>query len=113
MKLKEIADKLELTCRTPGANLEIEVGGGYASDLLSDVMAHSRAGDLWLTLQAHPNIVAVATLRELAGIVVVGGREPETDTIAKAQQEGIPILVSRRPSFDLAGRLYELGIGRG
>jgi hypothetical protein len=112
MKLKDIAEKLELTCRTSETSLEVDVSGGYVSDLLSDVMAHSQAGDLWLTLQAHPNTVAVASLRDLVGIIVVGGREPEAETIAKADQEGIPIFVSPRTAFQLAGRLYDLGIGR-
>ena len=113
MKLRDIAEKLDLDCRTSGTGLDVEVTGGYASDLLSDVMAHSKAGDLWITLQAHPNIVAVGSLRDLAGIVVVAGREPEDDTIQKAEQEGIPVLTSRLPAFDLAGRLYQLGVGRG
>lgn len=112
MKLKDIAEKLELTCRTSGTSLDVDVSGGYVSDLLSDVMAHSHAGDLWATLQSHANIVAVATLRDLVGIIVVGGREPEQETIAKANQEGIPVFVSQMTAFQLAGRLYQLGIGR-
>jgi hypothetical protein len=113
MKLNEIAKKLDLACRTSSVSLEREVAGGYASDLLSDVMAHSKAGDLWVTLQVHPNIVAVASLREHAGIVLVGGREPQEETLEKAKEEGVPILVSGLNGFQLAGRLYEMGIGRG
>ncbi len=63
MKLKEIIDRLELKVAAAGENLDREVAGGYASDLLSDVMANSREGDIWVTLQAHPNIIAVASLK--------------------------------------------------
>jgi len=112
MKLSDIAEQLDLASRTPGASLDGEVSGGYASDLLSDVMAHSKAGDLWVTLQAHPNIVAVAALRDLAGIVLVRGREPLEETLEKAREEGVPVLVSRMDGFELVGRLYEIGIGR-
>ncbi len=90
------------------------VRGGYASDLLSDVMGHSREGDLWVTLQKHVNIVAVAHLNGLAGIVLVNGRLPEPDTVARAEEEHIPIISTKLPTFEVAGILHSLGIhGRG
>jgi predicted transcriptional regulator len=90
--------------------LEHEVTGGYASDLLSDVMANSNPGNIWLTIQIHPNIIAVAELKELTGIIISNGREPEKETIAKAEQEKIPILTSSLPTYELAGKLYQLGV---
>ena len=90
--------------------LHEEVTGGYASDLLSDVIAHSQKGNIWITIQTHPNIVAVATMKELSGIIVTGGREPDVDTIHKAEEEGIPILISPLFTFELVGQLYQIGI---
>jgi len=90
--------------------LREEVTGGYASDLLSDVIAHSHKGNVWITIQTHPNIVAVATMKELSGIILTGGRQPEADTVQKAEQEGIPILGSSLFTFELVGRLYQMGI---
>jgi hypothetical protein len=87
-----------------------QIKGGYASDLLSDVMANSKAGDIWITLQGHPNIVAVAKLKELTGIIMVNGRVPEEGTIKKAQDEAVLILTSDLPAFELIGKLYEIGI---
>lgn len=110
MKLETIVKKLNLLVKSASGELKKEITGGYASDLLSDVMANSRSGDLWVTLQVHPNIVAVATLKELGAIVLVNGREPEAETIKKAEEEKIPILVSQLPTFELVGRLYQLGI---
>ena len=110
MTLKDVVGKLEMRVETAEEGLQKDVTGGYVSDLLSDVMAQSKPGDLWVTLQAHPNIVAVATLKDLAGIVIVQGRKPEEETLKKAQQEDIPILVSNLQAFEIVGRLYQMGI---
>ena len=110
MTLKDIVEKLEMRVETAEKGLQKEVTGGYVSDLLSDVMAQSKPGDLWVTLQAHPNIIAVATLKDLAGIVIVQGRKLEEETLKKAQQEDIPILVSDLQAFEIVGRLYQMGI---
>ena len=110
MKLQEVIQKLNLSVRSAKNSLDCEVTRGYASDLLSDVLANGEEGDLWITLQVHQNIVAVASMKNLAGIILVNGREPEEDTIEKAQAENIVIMVTELPTFELAGRLYELGI---
>lgn len=110
MKLREIVEKLSLEVRSGSDRLDNEVRRGYASDLLSDVIANSQAGDIWITLQIHQNIVAVASLKDLSGIVLVNRREPEDETVKKAEKEDVPIMVSGLPAFELIGRLYELGI---
>ena len=110
MKLVDLADSLDLALAAAAGHLGNEVTGGYASDLLSDVIANCQAGSIWITLQVHVNIVAVASLKEMSGIVLINGRQPDDDTAQKAEAEGIPILVSKLPAFELIGRLYELGI---
>ncbi len=110
MTLREIADKLALEVKAGDGSLSNEVRGGYASDLLSDVIANAREGDLWMTLQTHQNTVAVASMKDLAGIVFVNGREPEADTVEKAGEQNLPLLVSALPAFELIGRLYNLGL---
>jgi hypothetical protein len=110
MKLADLVEQLSLEVKAAPSGLAAEVTGGYASDLLSDVLAHGREGDVWVTLQVHRNIVAVASMKDLAGIILVGGREPEEETVEKAEAENIPVLVSRLPAFELVGRLYGLGI---
>jgi predicted transcriptional regulator len=106
----DIAKSLGLEIRAGKDHLDEEVTGGYASDLLSDVIAHSHKGDIWVTIQTHPNIVAVAAMKELAGIILTGGREPDPGSLQKAEEEGIPILVSPLYTFELVGRLYQKGI---
>lgn len=110
MRLSDLAARLELKVYTGGVPLDGPVGGGYVSDLLSDVIGRGRKDDLWVTLQIHPNIVAVAVLKDLAGIVLVNGREPAAETLRQAEKEGVAVLGSRLSAFDLVGRLYALGI---
>ena len=110
MTVAELVEKLGLQVRTGQAKLGRAVTGGYASDLLSDVMGHAREGNLWITLQAHQNIVAVAGLKELAAIVLVHGREPQEDAVARAEAEGVPILISALPAYELIGRLHAAGV---
>jgi predicted transcriptional regulator len=99
---------LEVTCGKEF--LEKEISGGYVSDLLSDVMANSQKDNIWITLQGHPNIVAVAKLKELAGIIIINRRKPDGDTLKKAREEEVPIMTSDLPAFTLVGKLYESGI---
>jgi len=105
-----MAQRLELEVKAAAEHLDAEVTGGYAGDLLSSVIANARAGNVWVTWHAHPNIVAVALLTKLAAVVLVAGRAPEDETAQKAQEEGIPILVSKLPAFELVGRLHGMGI---
>lgn len=109
-KLADLVEEFDLVVRSGRGNLASEVTGGYASDLLSDVMANSCEGDVWITLQIHHNIVTVASMKDLAGVILACGREPDEDTLEKAEAENIPLLVSKLPTFELAGRLYALGV---
>jgi predicted transcriptional regulator len=110
MKLAKLVEELALTIKAAQGGLVREVKGGYASDLLSDVMANSQEGDIWVTIQGHPNIVAVATLRDLAGIILANGRQPDAETVQRAEEEGIPILCTPLQTYEVVGRLYRLGI---
>jgi len=110
MTLKETVSNLGLEVKHGESLLGVEVSRGYMSDLLSDVIANSRAGDLWITLQIHPNIVAVAVMKEISGILIIGGRQPEEETLKKAEKEEVPILSSELPAFEVCGRLYSLGV---
>jgi len=104
--LRELADKLGLEVVAGAGGLDREVAGGYCGDLLSDVMARAKPKDLWITIQGHQNIVAVAVLTEVAGVVVCGSAEPEAATLERADREGIPILRTSLTAYETAGRLY-------
>jgi len=110
MNVAEAAKRIDGILITGTAAKEREIQGGYASDLLSDVMANSREGDVWVTMQKHVNIVAVAQLNGLSAIVLVNGREPEPDTRARAEEMGIPIISTPLQAFDAVGILHAEGI---
>lgn len=110
MNVKEFVEHFNLYVAAGKDNLDRQIQGGYCGDLLSDVMANAPVGCIWLTVQAHQNIVKVAVLREIAAIVLTGGQTPDQETVERATQEGIPILLWSDSAFDLAGRSYSAGI---
>ena len=110
MTLKKIVEALNLVVKTGETLLDRPVRGGYAADLLSDVLAHARKDNVWITLQTHINIVAVASAKELGGIIIVNGRTPDEETLRKAEEEQIPILISPLSTYDVVCRLCDLGV---
>jgi hypothetical protein len=106
--IEAIVKALNLKVRSAADNLKKNISGGYTGDLLSDVMANSHEGDIWITRQVHQNIVAVASLKDHAGIILVNSCEPAADTLEKAVRENIPILVSDLSAFELTGKIYNL-----
>ena len=110
MKLKELVKSLNLKVLVGRDLLERDVTGGYASDMLSDVLANSDKGYIWVTMQIHPNVPAVASTKDLSGIIIVNGRKPEAQTLTKAEEKKVPILLSQWSTYQVVGRLYELGI---
>lgn len=106
MNLQELIQVLNLKVFTCKDNLNKDVEGGYVSDLLSDVLADAKPNQIWITLQTHKNIVAIAQLKGLSAIVLVKGLEPNENTIQKADEERIVLLGSGENTFDLVGKLY-------
>ena len=111
MTLQDVIDQLNLVVLTQGKNFaEVTPAGGYTSDLLSCVMAGAQKGALWVTLQAHLNIVAVAALLDMSAVIITEGAQPDAATINKADEENITLLGTTRPTFEVVGRLWEMGL---
>ncbi|MFQ6035738.1 MAG: serine kinase [Sedimentisphaerales bacterium] len=110
MTVYEMAQQAELEIKTAKDCLDTEVIGGYSGDLISSVIANAKQGNVWVTWHIHPNIVAAALVVKLAAVVVVSGRQPQQETIQKAQQEKVPILVSMLPAFETICKLHDIGI---
>jgi hypothetical protein len=113
MTLEEITKAFGLNVLAVPEELGRVVSSGYTSDLLSDVMAHGREGYVWITLQTHQNIIAVAKLKNLAGIILVNGRQPESDTVRRAVEEKIPLLQTADSAFIISGKVYTRMAGKG
>ena len=111
MNLQQIVETLNLTVLTaPRDFSSIRPDGGYTSDLLSCVMAGAKANYLWITLQSHLNIVAVAALLEVAAIIITENAQPDPATIAKANEQGVILLSTPKATYEIDGRLWEMGI---
>ena len=108
MTVKELVEKMNLTVFCGQGNLDREIKGGYTSDLLSDVMGFAREGQVWITLQTHKNVLAIASLKELAAILLVKGNKPEEDMLEQAVDEGIPVLGTDAQTFETTGKVYQL-----
>ncbi|MFH1118631.1 MAG: DRTGG domain-containing protein [Bacteroidota bacterium] len=108
MKLAEIVDKLNLKVFSGKEGLNNEVTNGYISDLLSDVMGHAEAGNAWITLQTHKNVMAIASLKDLSAVILVKGLLPEEDMAAQSNEEGIPVLGTGEEAFTISGKLYSM-----
>ena len=114
MNLETIIKDLDLTVLTePQDFSKITPSSGYASDSLSCVMAGAAKHSIWVTLQAHGNIIAVAALLDLSAIIVTEGALPDPTTLVKANEEGITILATPKPTFDVVGRLWDMGLRAG
>jgi len=124
MRLEEFAQVLDLEELTPAVDIRangdategdaaesgLDITQGYASDLLSDVLANAPAGGVLVTLQVHLNVIAVASHAGLKAVIFSCGRRPEDDVVERASGEGLRLFVSPADTFEIVGRLYELGL---
>lgn len=108
MTVKDLVETLQLRLFSGSKGMNREVTGGYSSDLLSDVMGNAESGMVWITLQTHVNVMAIASLKELSAIILVKGFEPEENTLTQSNVEGIPILGTALQTFEISGKLYQL-----
>jgi len=109
ISLKGIIEQLDLEPLS-SHGVDRPVAGGYASDLLSCAMKGAGKDFIWVTLQSHLNVVAVASLANLAGVIITEGNRPDSETIARAEKEGVVLLATSKTTFTVVGELTALGI---
>ena len=85
-----------------------DVTGAYTSDLLSDVMANAKTGGALITIQAHKNTVAVATLVNISVIVICNSRPLPDDMLEAAKDEGIAVIRTKENQFTVSGKIWAL-----
>lgn len=107
MKVKELAEKLDLKILTEG-DLEREVTGCYSGDLLSWVMSRAREGDAWLTVMGNVNAVAVAVLSDCACIILTENAPLDDIAKEKALQQDITFLMSDKNAYNLSVEISKL-----
>ncbi len=110
MQVSEIVAALPVRVAAGADHLDNEVTGGYASDLLSCVMAGAQKGNVWVTLQAHMNVIAVAALLELACVIITEGASLDDEALARADQRGVVVLSTDQGSFATVAQLAGMGV---
>ena len=110
MRVRDVVTALDLEIIHEGDHMDDAVEGGYSGDLLSDVIAASRRHDMWITIQSHENIIAVATLKDLAAVVLARNSIPHTETVDHAKREEVTLLRSPLTSYQLVARLVSMGV---
>jgi predicted transcriptional regulator len=108
--LQEVVDALSLKVIAGAHTLGRPVTGGYACDLLSCVMAGAQSGSIWVTMQGHPNVVAVASLLGLAAVVVSEDSAIDPGTVQRAEENSLALLSTPHDTFTTVAKLAALGI---
>ena len=108
MKVKDLIEKENFNLVTDRKTSDKAICGVYCCDLLSFVMSHASTKNVWITVQTHMNIIAVASLLELGCIIIPESIEIEQETIDRANEEDIPILSTTLNTYQIFCVLYEV-----
>lgn len=105
MKLTELRELLDAET-IQGESSNSDIACAYTSDLLSDVLAHASPGCALITIQAHRNAVAVASVVGAAAIVICNSRPIPDDMAEAAKNEGIALFRTSENQFEVSGRIW-------
>lgn len=109
IKLSDFMTAIGGTNHTPALNPdEIEIGGAYVSDMLSDVMGSAKPEQAWITIMRHLNVIAVASMTGVPAIIFSKGNTPDAAVCDKALEESICLISSSKSTFEISGILYKL-----
>lgn len=110
MKLKNVKEIIDADVVVGDNDLDLEVNTACGADLMSDVLAFSKAGCLLLTGLNNTQVIITATVLDIAAIILVRGKKPSPEMVSVAREHKIPILTTKCTLFETAGRLYAKGI---
>jgi predicted transcriptional regulator len=112
MRLREVADLLGCEVVTGEEQLDrLTIEACFAADLMSDVLAFSRAGALLVTGLASLQSAHTADVADLAGVLYVSGKRPAASVVEMASENGLPLLSTKHSMFEACGRLFQAGLG--
>ncbi len=109
MKLQQIISIVEGQILVD-AGIDREISCAAASDLMSDVLAFAEPHSVLLTALCNPQVVRTAEMADIAAVIFVHGKVPIAETIALAEENGIPLILTKAPLFEICGRLYQAGL---
>ena len=107
MKLSEVIDAFEskVICEGDGERV---ISGVIAGDLLSFIIGEAKEGEIWVTIQIHLNVAAVAVLKELSMVILASGKEPSKELADKCREENIALIVVKESSYETCAKLHGL-----
>lgn len=108
MTIQDILD-LKLCRELTTSATDRKISKIFCCDLLSIAMSKAPADAVWVTVMGNKNTLAVATLTDIACIILAEGVSFEDADIAKASEEGITVLSTDMPVFDMALAVHEAG----
>jgi serine kinase of HPr protein (carbohydrate metabolism regulator) len=106
--VKELQSKLNLNALNEVSDTEID--GAFVSDMVSDVMAGAKAGNIWVTVQTHKNVIAAANLVDVPAVIIVRGKKVPEDTVQMADKVGVTLFATDLDTFQTAVKLFEAGV---
>ena len=107
MTVKQLANTTDF-CEVTLPSAQREIDGAYVGDLLSWVMGRANADNAWITIMSNLNVVAVATLTDVACIIFAEGVDPDETLIDVATQKNVNIIKTPLPAYEAALRISEL-----
>ena len=110
MKLTEVARKLRAEVVCGEVDEGVEITSVCAGELMSDVLAFSRPGSLLLTGLTAPQAVRTAEMSDMRAVCFVWGKKPPPETVALAEEVGIPLITTRFSIFRASGELFAAGL---
>jgi len=110
LTLEEVLAAIDGKVISKNADMSMVVDKGCGADLMSDVLAFTHTGTLLMTGLTNPQVVRTAEIAGIKAIVFVRGKYPPPETIALAEEKGIPLLASRYTMYETCGRLYTSGL---
>ena len=113
MILKDIKNILKCRSLTSEKLLDKEIDYCFGADLMSDVLRYARTGSLLLTGITNNQVIQVAEIMDLSGVIFVRGKQPEQNMIEQADKRNLPLLTTDNLMFDACGILYTNGLRGG
>ena len=110
MTLEEVLSIIDGKTISRNLDLSMAVDMACGADLMSDVLAFTHAGTLLLTGLTNPQVIRTAEMAGVKAVVFVRGKYPPPETIALAEQNGIPLIASRYTMYETCGRLYKASL---
>ncbi len=107
MRVIEILEKIKGTIKT-NKSFDKKFEGIYAGDLLSHVMAHAKENNMFLTIMANINAIAVASLLDMPVVVFAEGVNPTDEMIQKADDEDIMVICTTLNVVEVIRKIYEI-----